>query len=634
MCGVAGLWNWPGAAERIDAMSHAIEHRGPDGSAVWTSGGVGPRLALAHRRLSIIDLSEAANQPFEKDGLIMVFNGEIYNYQELRRELEGTGIRFRTHSDTEVLLEAFRAWDTACFTRLRGMFALGVYDTVTQRFVLARDHFGIKPLFVHQTGDRLAFASELKALRTIMDDVEPNDEALAASLLFNWIPDHLCAVKGVEKLPAGSWAEITPGSVLRVHRYFRPSELADTSAGPIDVDELYEIVEDSVRAHLIADVEVATFLSGGLDSSLVSAIAANRTNDLHAFTISFRPQDQKIEAMPDDLKYARQVAQQFGITLNEVVLEPNVVSMLPDIVHSLDEPIGDPASINTYLICQGARAMNRKVLLSGMGADEIFGGYRKHEAFLQADRFRHLPGVVQKGIAFGASPLPVVAFGHGLRSVRWVKKFLQFASLPPEESFLRSYSYYGESDLEALGGRHLVDLASLTRRAHARSFDAAAGLGPVNQMCMVDVEWFMAGLNLTYSDRASMKASTEVRVPFVDIKVARAAFRCTGDQKLRRSGMSYESKAILKDAALRILPKEVVFRPKAPFAAPLRAWISRDLRDMITDSLPNGRLVERGLVSQAGVDRLIKEEFSGLQDRSKELWQLLTIETWLRDLVS
>jgi asparagine synthase (glutamine-hydrolysing) len=433
-------------------------------------------------------------------------------------------------------------------------------------------------------------------------------------------------------LPAGCFAEVTPATTLRTTPYFQSMDLVEGASKPIDADELYSIVEDSVRAHLIADVEVATFLSGGLDSSLISAISASRTKDLQAFTIAFRPEDQKIEAMPDDLLYARKVALKFGITLNEVVLEPNIVSMLPEMVHSLDEPIGDPAALNTFLICQGARDMNRKVLLSGMGADELFGGYRKHAAYLQAERFRHLPSIVQRGITSAARPLPVVAFGKGLRTVRWGKKFLQFASMPGAESFLRSYSYYGSEDLLALGGSSLVKLVEPVLAAHEKTFAAAQHLDPVNQMCMVDAQWFMAGLNLAYSDRASMRASTEVRVPFVDIEVAKAAFRCTDQQKLRRSGASFISKAILKDAAERILPSEIVHRPKAPFAAPLRAWISRDLRSSITDMLPNGHLVQRGLVTKAGVDRLIREEFSGQQDRSKELWQLLTIETWLTNL--
>jgi asparagine synthase (glutamine-hydrolysing) len=634
MCGIAGLWNWPGADRAIVRMSGSIEHRGPDGAAVWMSSAENPRVVFAHRRLSIIDLSEAANQPFVKDGLTMVFNGEIYNYKELRAELESAGVRFRTNSDTEVLLEAFRAWDTACFARLRGMFALAVFNEATQRLVFARDHFGIKPVFIADQGDRIAFASELKAIRTVLDRVEPNDEAIAASLMFNWIPDHLCAIKGVHKLPAGCFAEVTPDKTLRTVSYFSAMDLAASSAQPIDADELYGIVEDSVRAHLIADVEVATFLSGGLDSSLISAIAASRTQDLQAFTIAFRPEDQKIEAMPDDLLYARKVASHFGITLNEVVLQPNIVSMLPEMVHTLDEPIGDPAALNTFLICQGAREMNRKVLLSGMGADEMFGGYRKHAAYLQAERFRRLPSSVQGGINRAAGPLPVVAFGKGLRTVRWGKKFLQFASMPGAESFLRSYSYYGMDDLITLGGPSLASLVQPLRDAHDRVFAQAAHLGPVNQMCMVDTQWFMAGLNLAYSDRASMRASTEVRVPFIDIEVAKAAFRCTDEQKLRRAKASFVSKAILKDAAERILPHEIVHRPKAPFAAPLRAWISRDLRSTISDQLPKGQLVERGLVTQAGVERLMNQEFSGQQDRSKELWQLLTVETWLSNLSS
>ena len=355
---------------------------------------------LGHRRLSIIDLSAAADQPLSKDGLTIVYNGELYNYQELRAELAGRGVSFVTTSDTEVVLEAWRSWGPAALPRFRGMFAFALADEKTGELFLARDPLGIKPLFYLQRGEGALFASELKALVAAVGPelrIEPG--ALVASMLYYWVPEQFCAIEGVRKLPAGSWARLRPDGThpcraLLERRRRGPRRGRRPSAGP------GRVIEESVAAHLVADVPVSSFLSGGLDSSIITVLAHRAAQEIDAYTITFRPEDQRLEAMPDDAIYARKVAAQFGVKLHEIEISPDIVDLLPRMVDALDEPIGDPAAINTLLMCQAARERGVKVILSGMGADELFGGYRKHLACVMASRYGRLPALPRAGVRF------------------------------------------------------------------------------------------------------------------------------------------------------------------------------------------------------------------------------------------
>jgi asparagine synthase (glutamine-hydrolysing) len=610
-------------------MSEAIAHRGPDAVGAWRGPGDPPRVRLGHRRLSIIDLSDAANQPFVKDGLALVFCGEIYNYRELKAELRAGGTSFRTDSDTEVLLEAWRRWGPGSLRRLRGMFAFALFDERQGTLTLARDHFGIKPLFYTATGGGLAFASELKGLRPLLGDRPAIDHtAVVASLMYYWIPEDHCVYEGVHKLPPGSWLQVGPDGRRRLERFFDPqTELAEPSGRQVDVEELRRVLEDSVAAHLVADVPISTFLSGGLDSSLITVLAAQRNRDIDCYTISFRPEDRRLEAMPDDLSYARKLAGQHGITLHEVEIAPDVADLLPRMVQALDEPIGDAAAINSYLICHAAREAGVKVLLSGMGADELFGGYRKHYAGLLAARYRRLPGVLRhQVVAPVVDRLPVAGRRRGYPAARWAKRFVAFADLPEEAAFRRSYTHYDVGELHQLLDPELWPRVDQLVDEHAAVYNEGPAGDQVNRMCYTDTRLFLTGLNLAYTDRASMAASTEVRVPFVDKEVAAAAFAIPGSAKI----VGRERKAILKQAAEAWLPKEIVYRPKGLFSAPLRAWIRRDLSDMVEDLVAGGTLVTSGLVDKQMVRTMIDDDRRGAADRSKEIWQLLTLEVWYR----
>jgi asparagine synthase (glutamine-hydrolysing) len=630
VCGILGAYGVATVDDQVvAAMSDAIAHRGPDAAGTWTSSDDAHRVRLGHRRLSIIDLSDAANQPFVKDGLVLVFCGEIYNYRELRAELRDAGTGFRTDSDTEVLLEAWRRWGPASLRRLRGMFAFAIYDERRRTLTLARDHFGIKPLFYTFRDGGIAFASELKGLRPLLGARPAIDHsAIVASLMYYWIPEDHCVYQGVHKLPPGSWLEVGPDGRQRLERWFDPrAELAGPSDRQVDVEELRRVLEDSVAAHLVADVPISTFLSGGLDSSLITVLAARRNPDLDCYTISFRPEDRRLEAMPDDLSYARKLATQHGIRLHEVEIAPDVADLLPRMVHTLDEPIGDAAAINAYLICRAARDAGVKVLLSGMGADELFGGYRKHYAGLLASRYRRLPGVLRHNVVAPAvDRLPVAGARRGYRAARWAKRFVAFADLPEEAAFRRSYTHYDVGELHELLDPELWPQVDRLVEEHAAVYGEGPADDQVNRMCYTDTRMFLPGLNLAYTDRASMAASTEVRVPYVDKEVAAAAFAIPGAAKIA----GRERKAILKQAAEAWLPREIVYRPKGLFSAPLRAWIRRDLVDMVEDLVAGGTLVTSGLVDKQMVRTMIDDDRRGAADRSKEIWQLLTLEVWYR----
>jgi asparagine synthase (glutamine-hydrolysing) len=629
MCGIVGICDLSSGASQLDAMSAAIAHRGPDADGTWSSSDDARRVRFGHRRLSIIDLSAAANQPFVKDGLALVFGGEIYNYRELRAELQISGSSFRTNSDTEVLLEAWRRWGPASLPRLRGMFAFALFDEYEGTLTLARDQFGIKPLFWMAQDRGIAFASELKGLRPLLGERPTIDQtAIVASLMYYWIPEDHCVYQGVHKLPAGCWLQVGPDGRRRLERFFDPrAEFAAPPARNVDVEELRGVLEDSVAAHLVADVPISTFLSGGLDSSLLTVLAARQNPDIDSYTISFRPEDRRLEAMPDDLSYARKLAARHGIRLHEVEIAPDVADLLPRMVHALDEPIGDAAAINAYLICRAAREAGVKVLLSGMGADELFGGYRKHYAALLAARYRRLPGVLRhRVVAPAVDRLPVAGRRRGYRAARWAKRFVSFADLPEEAAFRRSYTHYDVGELQQLLDPELWPAVDQLVNEHAAVYNEGPAADQVNRMCYTDTRMFLTGLNLAYTDRASMAASTEVRVPYVDKEVAAAAFAIPGSAKI----VGRERKAILKQAAETWLPREIVYRPKGLFSAPLRAWIRRDLSDMVEDLVAGGTLVTSGLVDKQMVRTMIDDDRRGAADRSKEIWQLLTLELWYR----
>jgi len=445
-------------------------------------------------------------------------------------------------------------------------------------------------------------------------------------MLYYWLPEQRCAIDGVQKLPGGSWALLRPDGTFSVQHYWQVRDVAaEAAAGP--PADLGEVIEESVTAHLVSDVPVSSFLSGGLDSSIVTVLAHQADSGIDAYTITFRPEDQRLEAMPDDAVYARKVAARFGIRLHEIEISPDIVNLLPRIVDVLDEPIGDPAAINTLLMCQAARERGVKVILSGMGADELFGGYRKHLACVLAGKYHRTPAWLRHGLVQPAvDRLPVSTAGRGLRYARWAKRFLTFAELPEEPRFRRSYTLYDPGELAALISPDFADYVGQVVEEHSDIYHDNSLEDEINRMCLADARMFLPGLNLAYTDRASMAASVEVRVPFVDPVVAQAAFSVDGGAKIRRR----QGKVALKRVAENWLPHEIAYRPKASFSAPLRAWVRGDLAEVVRDVLVGGELVQSGMIRRDALLHLVQEDNDGREDRSKQIWQLLTLELWYR----
>ena len=630
MCGITGCYQQADGQKLVDIMTDRLAHRGPDAAGIWSHEDGRAAVHLGHLRLSIIDLSDAANQPLTKGGLTIVYNGELYNYKELRAGLVARGVRFITESDTEVVLEAWRAWGPEALRRFRGMFAFALADEAAGDLVLARDPLGIKPLYYLPRGEGLLFASELKGIMAAVgSELRIDPGAMVASMLYYWVPDQRCAIEGVRKLPPGSWARILPDGNLSVRQYWNIADVAAEAAGGPAAD-LRAVIEESVAAHLVADVPVSSFLSGGLDSSIVSVLAHQASQGIDAYTITFRPEDHRLEAMPDDAIYARKVAARFGIDLHEIEIAPDIVSLLPRMVDALDEPIGDPAAINTLLMCEAARERGIKVVLSGMGADELFGGYRKHVACLMASKYSTLPRMPRAAARSVVDSLPVSVRGRGLRYARWSKRFLSFADLPEEPRFRRSYTLYDPDELTSLVGPGLAGHVDQVIGEHSAIYHDNSLQDEVNRMCLADSRLFLTGLNLAYTDRASMAASVEVRVPFVDPVVARAAFSIPGSEKIK----GRRGKLALKQAAEAWLPREIVHRPKASFSAPLRSWVRHDLRELIHDVLVEGELTKADVIRGEAVRQLIADEQAGREDYAKQIWQLLTLELWYRHVRS
>ena len=622
MCGISGFLNFHNHRSLALAANALQRHRGPDAEGVWSTAD----LSLSHRRLSIIDLSERSNQPFEKSGLVIVFNGEIYNYRELRRELERDHVRFSTDSDTEVVLEAYRKHGARCLDLLRGMFAFAIWSELDKTLFLARDQFGIKPLYYCSDGPRFGFASELKALSQLVPTQRRVSPAgLAALLTYQWLPVGFCILEGFQSIPPAHYAVVRHDGSHQIHCYWDlPSALQHDRPEPEIVDELCAVLEDSVRHHLVADVEVGAFLSGGLDSSLLCSLASRHVGALRTFTIATDRQAKQIERMPSDEVFARKVATTLNTVHTEITIQPDIVRELPDMLSLLDEPIGDPAAINTYLMCSGARRAGIKVLLSGAGADEIFFGYRRQKAWLYAERYQSLPGMVRGGLDRAVARLPIRLGRRGLRTVRWAKRFLSFAGLAPAERYRSSFSYYTDSQLRSMLGPAWRGAVDRVRGDFMDVFGRFPGNDKINRLCFTDLNLFLPGLNLAYTDRASMAASTEVRVPFVDKRLVELAMRIPGVLKFKKG----ESKYILKSAAERYLPREIAYRAKASFGVPLRAWISYPLRSMVDDLLSYDRVKRRGWIDPALCRKMIDADRRGRADYSYQIFQLLTLELW------
>jgi len=592
-------------------MSARLVHRGPDDEGSFQRGPV----ALAARRLSIIDLAHGHQPIANEDGsVVVVQNGEIYNYRELKQELQGRGHRFATDCDTEVLVHLYEEHGDAFVERLRGMFAIALWDAGEERLLLARDRFGIKPLYYRHVDGDLSFASELKGMLEqpgFSRAIDP--EAMAAYLAFNSIPAPLTIFAEARKLRPGHLLRWHRGTIEQ-HRYARPgpdsaAPLREGSAAEL-ATELRGVLRDSIRAHLVADVPVGVLLSGGVDSGGITALAAAEAREpLKTFSIGFE------ESGFDELARARLVAERFGTDHQELIVRPDAVELLPKLVESFDEPFGDSSALPTYLVSELA-AGAVKVALSGEGGDELFGGYYTYVADLLAPRVGRLATLAAPLIEALPSSDARVGFDYK------AKRFARAASLPPLERHHGWKEIFPTERRRALLGARDPgwDPLDLYRQRYAET----TGAEPLARMQDVDLGIYLADDLLVKTDRLSMAHSLELRVPFLDQRVAEFAFSLPTRHKVR--GLA--KKRLLRQSLAPLLPREIVHGRKQGFSIPLAAWLRGPLETFAREVLSAATLERQGCLDPATVAPLLDRHCSGREDLSRQLWGLMSFTLW------
>ncbi len=639
MCGIAGVVNW-GDINSLRRMADVQSHRGPDDSGIWTTHTRNSEwIGLASRRLSILDLSVAGHMPMTtSDGrFTIVYNGECYNYSELRRDLESKAYVFRSNSDTEALLYAYQEYGHNCVRGLNGMFAFAVWDKEREELFLARDHFGIKPLYYSFQNGRFCFASEMKSLFALPDmEVKFNYEAIHQYLSMLWVPDPLTVCEGIYKIPAGHHA-IWKAGKLSIQKYW---DLTFPSAGefPHHTEETlcHEVKERfcrSVRSQLMSDVPVGAFLSAGLDSSgIVAAMAKYTQSPVRTFTIGFPPDYTRGEVMMDDIAVARRTAEIYGCRHTEIIVRPDVLDLLPRLIYHMDEPTADPQIIMSYLVCREA-SKQVTVLLSGLGGDEVFAGYRKHRAHQLAQYYQRLPLALRRNLIEPAfRVLPTMQGTRAKGYVRLAKKMIRSGSLPPHERFLRDSLYLDSAQLQVLCTDEFSSRVAGHDpfAAHRRHFDQVSHADFLNQMLYLDTKTFMVSLNLNVADKTSMASSVETRVPFLDRDLVQwVASNVPPGFKLHGGTTKYIYRRALAD----MLPPEVLRQKKAGFTAPIDVWLANDLKDLLKDVLSPDRLKRHGIFDPNAVLNMLKEQSTGIRDWTYPIWQVLTLELWMDTFV-
>jgi asparagine synthase (glutamine-hydrolysing) len=622
MCGLAGVLSLRGdlpSREVLDRMAAVLRHRGPDASGVHGDDRAAPGVALVHRRLAIIDLSESANQPLaNEDGTILVaLNGEIYNFQELRREIEARHV-FRSHGDTEVVAHLYEERGEDAIAALDGMFAIAIWDARRRRLVLARDRFGKKPVYYWVDGQRFVFGSEIKALLAAGVPVGFAAENLAEYLAFGYVPTPRTLFRGILKLPPASTMVVDASGAGEPRAYW---DLACPQADEtlrVGGEEAHERVQalltEAVRKRLVADVPLGVLLSGGVDSSVVAALMARLASGrVKTFTVGFEG-----EAFFDERPYAERVARHIGAEHHSSVVKPQAAELIETLLHHHDEPFGDSSALPTYLVAREARR-HVTVVLNGDGGDEVFAGYDRFYAALLADR---MPAWARRGLYLATRLLPEGAHYHG--HLRRLRRFADNAVLPFEERVFAWSTFFDLSALAPLDPGGLVDRDAVLSSyvAPLRRHPAASLL---SRLLYLNAKTYLVDDLLPKMDRMAMAHGLEARSPFLDR--ALAEYVAGLPDALKRCGP--RGKLVLKEIGRNLLPRGIVDRPKHGFGLPLGAWFRGELRSLAEDTLLSNARIGRRL-RQAGIRGLFEEHLAGKADHGHQLWTLLTLELWLR----
>jgi len=625
MCGIAGIVALAGAAppdlQVLDRMCARIEHRGPDDRATQVWDGVG----LGMQRLSIIDV-EGGNQPlFNEDRTVStVYNGEIYNFRELRAELEAAGHTFATAADTEVIVHGWEEWGADFATRLNGMFAIALHDRKNAKFVLVRDRLGVKPLYYAFTGSHLVFGSEVKALlESGLIDRRLNVDAVGQLLAWEYVPAPATLLEGVMKLEPGALIEVDLGAATvpqpRVWWDVPPAVGENHSHAPQTEQEWADAIDaqvrESVQRQLVADVPLGAFLSGGVDSSLMVAnMGAAQT-----FSVGFD------DPSYNELAWARKVADHLGVDHRDEIIRPDVVDLFDRLMNHMDDPIGDFSIFPTYLVSQHARR-HVKVALSGDGGDELFGGYETYLAQRMAGLWKWIPGPVRRGLVhplvLALKPRPEKK-GPVNMARRFVQGFdadtalghARWRLFAATDQLERLFAADARAGLETPLNEHIVRLAQ-----------RAGGRSPLDTALYVDVKSYLSDNILVKVDRMSMACSLEARVPYLDHDLVELAFRMPERFKVHRR----QTKVLLKKVAARHVPDDCVYRAKQGFSIPIKTWLGNEFRPLVEEHLSQSRIAGDGLFDVAEIERLKGEHFAGRENHSHVLWTLLVFQDWRR----
>ncbi|MFN0135191.1 MAG: asparagine synthase (glutamine-hydrolyzing) [Phycisphaerae bacterium] len=633
MCGICGYVG-DHQPELLTRMATTIAHRGPDDVGSWTDAA--GQCGLGQRRLSIIDLSPLGHQPMSnEDGTVWItFNGEIYNYPELREQLIARGHSFRSHTDTEVLVHLFEDHGADMLRRLNGMFAFAIWDTKKRELLLARDHAGVKPLYYWTDGKRLFFASEVKALLQVPGvPREINRERVQDYVTFLWVPGGETMFRGIRKLEPGHYLHWKDGR-LTEKLWYSLEYAPDYSISENEwVERVHDTFMRTTQRQMMSDVPLGAFLSGGADSSSIVACmrASYPDRDIRCYTATWPTADAAQDQFVDDYPYAKRVADHLRVSLTTFDMRSDSIKLLPKMVYHLDEPDADPAVFPAYLIAKRAREDGTIVLLSGTGGDEIFFGYRSHEAYRKYTRLDWIPTAVSGGLlgaaAWGAS-ITLGAQGAVARRLRKFRRGLVRRGL--------------DRHLELVDWSSPETRDAILRHAAARNGNGVAapacfknyaanfrGTGEINRHTHLLIQTFLAAHNFLYGDKSSMAASIEVRVPFMDTELMQLMARVPEELQMK-GGVT---KHLLKRAMLRHLPSDILYRSKTGFGVPLRKWISDDLAPMINEWLSEKRLNERGLFDATAVRHALEMNRQNRADHGYLIYALLTLELWMQTFI-
>lgn len=606
----------------------ALAHRGPDDSGILTQPESG--IGLGHRRLSILDPSPMAHQPMASDDgqVVLVFNGEIYNFRELRDGLEASGCHFRSDSDTEVLLQLYLRDGEAMLASLNGIFAFAIWDGRQKRMLLARDALGVKPLYYSECDGQFVFSSEIRALWRLTPTANTlNHAALHRYMSFLYCPGEDTPFAGIFKLDPGSALWIRDGKIEQKFTWYQLPAFRTVASHMSKNDAVRgteQHLRKAVHQQMVSDVPVGAFLSGGLDSSSIVAFAREINPDIHCFTIDSGGSWQ--DGVAEDLPYARQVASHLKVPLEVVSVDPTrIATDFEALVDQLDEPLADPAAFNVLYIARLARRQGIKVLLSGAGGDDLFTGYRRHRAMQYEHYWNWLPKAARAGLEKVTRRLdqrrPVF---------RKLGKLFNGAALDSDARLVNYFAWARREELQAFYTPEFR-AAINTLAAEAPMLDFLAALpesaGPLDRMLALEQRFFLADHNLNYTDKMSMAVGVETRVPFLDIELVEFAGRVPVSLKQR----GLEGKWPLKKAMEPYLPREVIYRPKSGFGAPLRHWMRFELREMVGDLLSEDSLSKRKLFEPVAVRKLIDANDCGKIDGSYTLLSMLCIEIYLRN---